>query len=78
MIQNTPPEYVVVLFRNIPTNEAEILTNAQQGLRITRNVNGSQRASLRVIRDRVQQLQATVESCQREIVGLVTPLDYLE
>lgn len=78
LILDNPPDHVVVLFRSIATKEAEILTNAQQGLRIARNVNGIQRASLRGIRERVQRLQSIIDSCQREISSLVTHIDYLE
>lgn len=85
LILDTPPDHVVVLFRSIATREAEILTNAQQGLRIARNVNGIQRASLRGIRERVEQLKSVMDSlqkiadsCQREITSLVTHIDYLE
>lgn len=78
LILDSPPAHVIVLFRNIATSEAEILSNAQQGLRIARNVNGIQRTSLREIRERVQRLQSTMDSCQREISGLVTHLDFLD
>jgi hypothetical protein len=78
LVLESPPEHVVVMFRSIPTSESEILCNAQQGLRIARNVNGGQRANLREIRERVQRLKTTVESCNREIDALVTHLDYLD
>lgn len=78
LILGSPPDHVVVLFRSIATKEAEILTNAQQGLIIARNVNGIQRTSLRGIKERVQQLKSIVDSCQREIINLVTHLEYLE
>lgn len=78
LILDSPPDHIVVLFRNIPTSEAEVLSNAQQGLRIARNVNGIQRASLREIRDRVQRLQSTIDLCNREMAGLINHLDYVE
>lgn len=78
LILDSPPDHVVVLFRSVATSEAEILSNAQQGLRIARNVNGNQRAGLRSIRDRVQQMKSIVDSCQRGIDDLFTHLDYLE
>lgn len=78
LILDSPPDHIVLLFRNIPTSEAEILSNAQQGLRIARNVNGIQRASLREIRERVQRLQSTINSSNREIGELLTHLEYLE
>lgn len=78
LISDTPPDHVVLLFRNVPTSETEILTNAQQGLRIARNVNGFQRENLRAVRERVQRLQAIVESCQREISNLIDHIDHLQ
>lgn len=78
LILNPPPDHIVPMFRAIPINEAQILANAQQGLRVARNVNGFQRANLQGIRERVLQLQTIVESCQREITSLVTHLDYLQ
>ncbi|KAG4081136.1 hypothetical protein HA402_011981 [Bradysia odoriphaga] len=60
LMSDTPPDHIVVLFRSIPTSEAEILSNAQKGLRVARNVNGMQRESLREIRERVQRFQKTV------------------
>ncbi|XP_037042659.1 uncharacterized protein LOC119078999 [Bradysia coprophila] len=78
LIRDSPPDHVVVLFRNIATSEAEILSNAQQGLRLARNVNGMQRTSLHGIRLRVQQLQSIINSCQREVESLMTHLEYLE
>lgn len=78
LMLDSPPDHIVVLFRCIPTTEAQILSNAQKGLRVARNVNGSQRASLREIRERVQRLQTTIDLCNREMVGLVSHLDYLD
>lgn len=78
LILDTPPDHVVLLFRNVPTSEAEILSNAQQGLRVARNINGIQRAGLSSIREQVQQLKSIVNSCQKGIDDLSTHLDYLE
>lgn len=84
LILGSPPEHVVLLFRNVPTSEAEKLTNAQQGLRIARNVNGIQRTSLREIQERMAQIQSTMDichstmqSCQQEFSDLATHLNYL-
>lgn len=52
LMLDPPPDHVVLLFRSIPSTEAETLTNAQKGLRVARNVNGIQRESLREIRER--------------------------
>lgn len=78
LIKGLPPPSVSEFFRNIATSEAEILTNAQQGLRVARNVNGSQRASLRVIREKIVHLQSIITSCHNEVGTLVTHLEYLE
>lgn len=78
LILDSPPEHVVCFFRSIATSEAEILSNAQQGLRIARHVNGMQRSGLRSIRERVQKLQSIMDLCQQEIGNIVTHLDYLE
>lgn len=78
LILDTPPDHVVLLFRNVPTNEAQVLANTQQGLRVARNVNGYQRENLRGLRERVELLQAIVGSCQQEICNLVDHIDYLE
>lgn len=75
LMLDSPPDHIVVLFRSVPTSEAEMLSNAQKGLRVARNVNGMQRESLREIRERVQ---ATIDSRNREMTGLITHLDYLE
>lgn len=78
LIMDSPPDHIVTLFRNIPTSEAEVLSNAKQGLRIARNVSGIQRASLREIREYVEALQSTMDSCMQQLGGLVKHLDYLE
>lgn len=78
LLMDPPPYQVSEFFRSIPTTEAEILTNAQKGLRVARNVNGIQRGNLRGIRERVQRLQATIDSCTRELGDLITHLDCLE
>lgn len=84
LILDSPPDHVVVLFRNVPTNESEKLTNAQQGIRIARNVNGIQRTSLRGIQERMAQIQSTMDlcqstmqQCQQEFSNLATHLNYL-
>lgn len=77
-IMDGPPDHIVMLFRNIPTSEAEILSNAKQGLRVALNVAGIQRASLREIREHVERLQSTMNSCNQQLGGLVKHLDYLE
>lgn len=78
LMLDSPPDHIVVLFRCIPTSEAEILSNAHKGLRAARNVNGIQRASLREIRERVKRVQSTIDSCNEEMASLVTQLDYLQ
>lgn len=85
LILQPPPEHVVLLFRNVPpTSEAEKLSNAQQGIRIARNVNGIQRTSLRGIQERMAKIQSTIDLCQstiqkgqQEFSDLATQLDYL-
>lgn len=78
LLLDNPPDHIVVFFRCIPTNEAEVLSNAQRGLRVARNVNGIQRTSLREIREKVQRIQSTINSCNQEIGSLLIHLDYLE
>ena len=78
LILDSPPEHVVVLFRNVAVKEAEILANAQHGLRIARNVNGIQRDNLIGIQERVQRLESTVNLFQKEISSLVNHLNYLQ
>lgn len=41
-------------------------------------MNGIQRASLRGIRERVEQIKSILDTCQRGIIDLTTHLDYLE
>lgn len=78
LILDSPPNHVVVMFRSVATSEAELLANAQKGLRVARNVNGIQREALRSIKERVRHLQSTIDVCQREAVDLLTYVELLE
>lgn len=78
LIIDGPPHHIVMMFRNIPTSEAEILSNAKQGLRIARNVSGIQRASIREIREHVERIQSTMDSCNQQLGNLVKHLDFIE
>lgn len=78
LITDSPPDHIVMMFRNIPTSEAEILSNAKQGLRIARNVSGIQRASLIEIREHVERIKSTMDSCTQQVGVLVMHLDFLQ